>query len=140
MRDASGRGISDIFSDITEALTTLVRKEIQLARAEIAEKAGSVGTSLGVVGAGAILLLLAMIFVLHGVVSWLVSAGMSPTAANLIVGLVVLVIGGIAFSVGLSRLRSANLVPERTIDQLQRDAAVAKDQLHLSPKHSESMS
>lgn len=140
MRDASGRGISDIFSDITEALTTLVRKEIQLARAEIAEKAGSVGTSLGVVGAGAILLLLAMIFVLHGVVSWLVSAGMSPTAANFIVGLVVLVIGGIAFSVGLSRLRSANLVPERTIDQLQRDAAVAKDQLHLSPKHSESMS
>lgn len=140
MRDANGRGISDIFGDITDALTTLVRKEIQLARAEITEKAGSIGSSLGVVGVGAILLLLAMIFVLQGVVALLVSTGLSPMAANLIVGFVVLVIGGIAVSVGLSRLRASNLVPERTIDQLQRDAAVAKDQLHLSPKHSESMS
>ena len=68
----------------------------------------------------------------------LIRSGLSPAVSNLIVAGVVGIVGAIVVSTGISRLRARSLVPERTIESLNRDAAVAKSQMHLSPKHSES--
>jgi hypothetical protein len=49
--------------------------------------------------------------------------------AALIVGGAVVVVGLILVAIGITRFRARNLVPSKTIEQLQRDAAVAKDQM-----------
>jgi Putative Actinobacterial Holin-X, holin superfamily III len=132
------RGISDIFADIVESLGTLVRKEMQLARTEVSDKIGEMGNAVAVVAVGGVLALAALIFLLQALVEVLIRSGLSPAVSNLIVAGVVGIVGAIVVSTGISRLRARTLVPERTIESLNRDAAVAKSQMHLSPKHSES--
>jgi uncharacterized membrane protein len=56
-------------------------------------------------------------------------AGLAPQWSALIVGGAALVIGLILMIVGLSRLKAKNLVPQKTINQLQEDASVAKRQV-----------
>lgn len=132
------RGISDIFTDIVDSLGTLVRKEMQLARTEISDKIGGMGSAIAVIAGGGVLAMAALIFLLQALVEVLIRAGLSPAVSNLIVAGIVGVAGAIVISAGISRLKAANLVPERTIESLNRDAAVAKSQMHFSPKHSES--
>jgi hypothetical protein len=139
MRDMNaGRGIPDIFADIMDAFTTLIRKEMQLARTEISDKISSVGIALGMVALGGVLGLAALLLLLRAIVAMLIAAGLGPTVATLIVAAGSLIVGIAVIYAGLKRLQAGSLVPERTIGQLHRDAAVAKDQLHFSPKHSES--
>jgi hypothetical protein len=57
------------------------------------------------------------------------NSGMAPYWAALIIGGAVLIIGLILLAVGVSRFKAGNLVPSKTIEQLQRDATVAKDQM-----------
>lgn len=134
------RGIPNIFGDIVDAFATLMRTEMQLARTEISDKAGEMGSAVVVIAGGGMLVLAALIFLLQALVEVLVRTGLSPAVSNLIVAGVVGIVGAIVVSTGLSRLRARNLLPERTIKQLHRDAAVAKSHMHLSPKHSESTS
>ena len=49
--------------------------------------------------------------------------------ARLIVGVVLALIGYGLVRSGLSGLKTSNLVPNRTVEQLSRDAAVAKEQV-----------
>jgi len=49
--------------------------------------------------------------------------------ATLIVGVAALALGGVLLALGISKLRSARPVPTRTIEQLQRDVEVAKEQV-----------
>ena len=58
----ANRPISAIFADLVNQFTTLIRKEGQLARAEISEKLGEIGTALGLVVGGAVLLIPALVF------------------------------------------------------------------------------
>src|SRR6266513_685327 len=114
----SSRVIPDIFADIMDALTTLVRKEIQLAKAEMSDKVGGIGMAIAVIATGGVLCLGGFLILLEGVVYLLVEAGFSPTTAALIVGAVVHAVGGAIVYAGLNRLQGKSLVPERTIHQL----------------------
>jgi len=51
------RPISAIFGDLVNQFTTLVRKEGQLARAEMSEKIREIGIAFGLVVGGAVLLI-----------------------------------------------------------------------------------
>lgn len=57
----TNRRISAIFVDLVNQFTALVRKEGQLARAEISEKLGEIGIGLGLVVGGAVLLIPALV-------------------------------------------------------------------------------
>jgi hypothetical protein len=54
---------------------------------------------------------------------------MRPAEAAGIIGGVALVLGFILIAIGVSRLRVKSLMPNKTIQQLQRDAATAKQQM-----------
>lgn len=123
------RSVPALFSDLIENVTTLFRKEVQLAKTELSEKASQVGTASASVGVGGVVLLAALIFLLHAVVAWLAVAGIPPHWGFLIVGVVVAIIGYVALQKGISNLKAAQLMPSRTVEQLQRDAAVAKEQV-----------
>jgi FtsH-binding integral membrane protein len=47
----------------------------------------------------------------------------------LIVGVVVIVVGAILIQSGRSQLKQVNVVPERTIESIQEDAALVKEKI-----------
>ena len=124
------RSIPEIVGDLLTHFSTLARKESQLARAEMSEKIIQAAFGLAFIVGGAVLLTPALVVLLQAAVAALEQqARFQPTAAALIVGGAVLVIGIILLLVGINRLKVGNLVPEKTIHQIQEDASVAKQQL-----------
>src|SRR5438105_7983602 len=68
----TNRPISAIFVDLVNQFTTLLRKEGQLARAEMGEKLGEIGIGLGLIVGGAVLLIPALVFLLKlALAAWL---------------------------------------------------------------------
>ena len=79
----TNRPISAIFVDLVNQFTALVRKEGQLARAEISEKLGEIGIGLGLVVGGAVLLIPALVILLQATVAGLAAAGLAVGWASL---------------------------------------------------------
>jgi hypothetical protein len=123
------RSIPEIFVDLFKQLATLVRTEAQLARVEASEKMAQVAGGLGLIVGGAVLLIPALVVLLEAAVSALQEHGFAAPLAALIVGGAVLMIGLIFLAVGASRLKAKSLVPDKTIQQLQRDASMARNQM-----------
>ena len=126
----SARSIPEIFTDLISELTTLLRKEGELARTEVSEKISQVAVGLGLIVGGAVLLIPALVILLQAAVSALITSHVvdEPYAA-LIVGGAVLIIGLVLALIGTSRMKAENLVPQRTVHQIQRDVLVAKQQV-----------
>jgi len=123
------RSLADIFTDVMTQLTMLLRKEGQLARTEMSEKITQVAVGLGLIVGGSVLLTPALVILLQAGVSALITSKIVDEPwAPLIVGGGVLVIGLILLLVGVSRLRAEALVPSRTIQQIQNDMRVARQQ------------
>lgn len=123
------RSIAEIFTDLMTQLTVLLRKEGQLARTEMSEKITQVAVGLGLIVGGSVLLTPALVILLQAGVSALITSKIVDEPwAPLIVGGAVLVIGLILLLVGMSRLKAEALLPSRTIQQLQSDMRVAKQQ------------
>jgi hypothetical protein len=127
---AVARNVPDIFTDLVREFASLFRSEIRLARAEISEKISLVGLALGMFVAGAALLMAALVLLLEAAVVALVEqAVLSPTAATLLVAGGALLVGVVLLWVAVNRIQARHLAPKRMVDQLQRDAAVARMQV-----------
>jgi UPF0716 family protein affecting phage T7 exclusion len=129
MAPVYGRSLPEIFTDLISQLTTLLRKEGQLARAEISENTRAAAAGLGFVVGGAVLLIPALVILLEAAVDAMVKGGLSMVGAALIAGGGALVIGLVLIFVGVSRFRAEKLLPHRTFEQLQQDALAAKQQM-----------
>jgi len=126
MTSPNVRPFPEIFSDLIQQLSLLVRKEAQLARAEISDKASRALSGMGMMMIGAILLIPALVILLQAAMAALVENGMIASLASLIVGGIALVLGMILALIGWSWVKPASLVPDKTIDQMRQDAAVAR--------------
>jgi len=130
----NSRSVTEIVGDIFSQFTTLMRKEAQLARAEVSENIAAVGRGLGMIVGAAVLLIPALVILLQAAVAALTEKyGLASYWSSLIVGGVTLIVGVIMTSLGSRRLKTENIMPKRTVHQLQRDASVAKQQ--VSPNH-----
>lgn len=124
------RSIPGIFGDIADQLATLARTEARLARAEASEKIGRLGAGLGFVVFGAALLIPGLVLLLQSAAKALVAHyGVVEAQAPIIVGGAAALLGLILFAIGFSRFRASRLMRSRTIEQIERDVAVAKRQL-----------
>lgn len=123
------RSLPELFTSVVSQLADLMRTEGQLARAEISEKVTLVATGLGLIVGGAILLMPALVVLLEAAVAALVENGFVPYWSALTVGGVCLALGLIVLLIGVRWLRTGTLIPDKTIYQLQRDAASARSQV-----------
>jgi putative superfamily III holin-X len=124
------RALSDIIGDLLRQLTSLFRSEGQLARTEVSEKLQNLGGALALVATGLVVLLPGTIILLEAAVAGLIQAGFGPAIAALSVGAVVLLVGIVLFVIGVNRLKTMSLVPDKTLRQLQRNFAIVKDVTH----------
>ena len=124
--DVRDRPIGELLKELANETTTLVRQELDLAKAEMREKAGKAGPGFGMWGAAGVTGLLALgsltaflILALDGAIpNWL---------AALIVGLVYAAIAGVLYVRGKHRVEEAGSpVPEKTIETVKEDVQWAK--------------
>jgi len=136
MRSSSAnQSIPSIVTDLISQFTLLLRKEGELARTEMSEKISQVAVGLGMLVAGAVLMMPALVVLLFAAVAAMDHAGMSSSAAALVVGGAVLLLGFIFVLVGMNRLKARKLVPRKTIHQLQEDVSVAKRQVRSNNEY-----
>jgi Putative Actinobacterial Holin-X, holin superfamily III len=128
MQHSDDRSLKDLFGDLTHSVTTLFRKEIELARAETSEKLSQAGVAAGALAAGGVLALAALIVLLQALVIALSELGVAPALSALIVGGVVAIIAFALIYKGVNDLKASNLAPTRTVEALRRDAHMIKEQ------------
>ena len=123
------RSLGDLFGDLSRQLSTLIRKEIDLARTEMTGRARSAAQDVALIGAGGALAYAGLLVFLGAVVLLLVDAGLEPWLAALLVAVVAIAIGGALVWRGREGLKRTSLTPERTIETLKDDAEWAKEQI-----------
>jgi hypothetical protein len=130
LAERDGRSLSQLFSDLTAESTALVRKEVELAKAEVAEKVNQVTTAgIGLAAGGALLFagLIVLLFAAVFGLALLLEPTSPPALSALIVAIVTMIIGGIALMIGRNRLKAGNLAPRRTTESLRRDKDLVKE-------------
>ena len=128
--DAGRASVPELLSSALGQVSTLFRKEIQLARAEMGEKFGQAAGAVVPIAAGGAVLLGVLILLLFALSSLLVRLFDLATGwAQLIVAVVFALVGYLLVRSGLSTLKTSNLVPERTVEQVSRDAQAVKEQV-----------
>ena len=106
--------------------STLVRQEIQLAKAEMSEKMEEATHGILAIVAGAIFALVAL-FILAQALTVALANFMPPSLAALIVGIVLAICAWFAISSGTSRLSADNLRPDRTIRSVRESAETVQE-------------
>ncbi len=116
-----------ILSDAMQNVNALVRNEVDLARAEISENVTRAGVALGLIGASAIVALVALNVLVAAIVAALTEAGLDAGWAALIVGALLGVLAYVLLNKGTNDLKLSSLAPTRTVKNVRRDAAAVKD-------------
>lgn len=123
------RGIGDLLGDLGRQVSTLVRKEIDLARVEVTTSVGRMSRGAAMAGAGGAVLYAGLLILLVAAVLGLVEAGVEPWLSALIVALVVLVIGGALTAMGVNRIRETELAPKETAETVRDNVEFVKEQM-----------
>jgi uncharacterized membrane protein len=121
------RSIPDLLSDAVGQLAKLVGNEFALARAELSEKAQQVARAAALIGAGAVLLIPALVLALLAVAAALKSSGFSDPVSYLLTAGGAVLLSAVLILVGLNRMSGNALKPAITLDQIERDKSAAKE-------------
>jgi hypothetical protein len=127
MQSRDGRSLGELFSELAQETSTLVRQEVNLAKTEMSQKASTAGKHLGVLAAGGALAYAGLLAILAGVIA-LLNDVMPLWVAALLVGIVVAIVGYLLIRKGLDALKREDFAPRETIETLKEDQQWAKDQ------------
>ena len=119
--------IVSLMTHVASDLAYLVQTEFRLARAEMGEKVSTASNAGAYLAAGGFVALGEFIALLFDIAQWITAAGLAYQWSLLIVALVTLAAGAFLAIAGVNRLKGAAFVPNRTIEQMREDFAVAKE-------------
>jgi uncharacterized membrane protein YqjE len=126
--DLRDQPIGDLLKQLSQETTTLVRQELELAKAEMAEKGKRAGLGAGMFGGGAVAALLGLGALTAAVIAALDTA-MALWLAALIVAVVWLAAAGVLALTGKTKVQQATPpVPEQTQQSVKEDVEWAKSQ------------
>ena len=124
--DLRDRPIGDLLKQLSEQTTTLVRQELELAKAEVSEKGKKAGQGAGMFGGAGASALLGLGAITAAAITLLDNAMSTPLAA-LIVGLVWFAIAGVLALQGRNKVQEATPpVPEQATESVKEDVQWAK--------------
>ncbi len=123
----AAKSTGTLISEALSRVSGLVRKEFDLARAEIDQNLGKAGVALGLIAAGAIIALTALNVLAAALVSALTQAGLDAGWSAVIVGAGFAIVAFVLMNKGLGDLKLSSLAPTRTAANVQRDARTLKE-------------
>ena len=121
------RSLGELFSELAQDTSTLVRQEVTLAKTEMSHKASRAGKHIGVLAAGGAVAYAGLLAILAGVIVLLDNV-MPLWASALLVGVVVAIVGYLLVRRALDALKREDFAPRETIETLREDQQWAKDQ------------
>src|SRR3954462_14168180 len=127
MASVNNRSIPDLLGDAVGQLAKLIGNEFALARAELSDKASQAARAAAMIGAGAVLMIPALVLLLFAIAAALMHAGLSDPLAYLLTAVGAAAISGILIWLGISRLSGDALKPTVTLEQVERDKMAAKE-------------
>ncbi len=122
MKSAGG-----LLTDALGHVSALVRKEVDLARAELQENLNSAGTAVGLIVAAVVVGLTALNVLTAALVAALTEAGIPGAWSALIVGVALAVAAYAMARKGIDSLKLSSLAPSRTATNVKRDAQALKE-------------
>lgn len=123
------RSLGELFGDLAQNTSQLVRSEVELAKTEITDQAKQVGRDVGILAAGGFIAYAGFLAILAGIIA-LLATQIGIWLSALIVGLIVAIVGGVLVNQGVNALKEHNLAPRQTIATLKEDVEWAKQQTH----------
>jgi hypothetical protein len=120
------RTLGQLVADATHDISSIVRSEIALAKAEIGVDVKAAGVGAGMFAAAGLLAFLALILLLIAAAYGLVAAGLARWLSFLIVAGVLLLAGALLALAGKSSISKIRGKPQRTIKNAQDTIAVMR--------------
>jgi uncharacterized membrane protein YqjE len=114
------RSVGQLLSDVTKEIQALMRKELELAKAETKEelqKATAAGKAFGVAGLMGYLALVMLSFA----AAWALTAIMPTGWAFLAVGVIFGLVAGVLALRGRKKVQEFHPLPEETVETLKED-------------------
>lgn len=122
------RSIGELFGQLSQDMTLLVRQEVQLARTEMTEKISKVTTNLISVGAGGFVAYLGGLALMAALILAIRDlANISLAWSALIVGGILAIVGYIMLQRGMKELKGTELAPRRTVENIKDDVQSIKE-------------
>jgi hypothetical protein len=113
--DIGDVSVGQLISDVSRDLSTLMRQEVELAKAEIKTEVSKAGKAAGMFGGAGFAGYMVLLF-LSCALWWGLENVMDAGWAALIVAALWGVIGAVLFVTGRGEMRSVNPTPERTVE------------------------
>jgi uncharacterized membrane protein YqjE len=132
--DPRDQSVGELVKDLANETSTLVRQEIDLAKAEMTERGKRAGKGAAMLGAAAVVGLLAAGALTAALIAVLDRA-MATWVAALVVSVVYLAVAGALAVTGRKQIReAAPPVPEQAIDSVKEDVQWAKTRTRSATK------
>ncbi len=125
--ESRNNSTGELVKQLSNQLSTLIRRELDLAKAELTEKGKAAGVGAGMFGGAGVVGLLAL-GALTAAVILLLDKAMDAWVAALIVAAVYAAFAGVLALAGRDRVREATPPAEQTIETVKEDVQWAKSQ------------
>ena len=122
------RSVGELFGQLTQDLSLLVRQETQLAKTEIQEKISRASRDLVALATGGVVALVGGLALTAAVILLLVHPiGLEPWLAALLVGALLAGSGYVMLRGGLRDLKAMDPAPRRTVESIKEDIQTVKE-------------
>ncbi|GAB7052216.1 phage holin family protein [Catenuloplanes indicus] len=108
--DVSQRSFGELLGEVTQDLSTLVRQEVELAKAEMRQEAAKAGKAAGLFGGAGVAGFLVLLF-LSFALWWGLANVMDQSWAALIVAVLWAIVGGVLFTLARGKAREMRGMP-----------------------------
>jgi hypothetical protein len=125
-RDVGGTSVAELVREVTQDLSTLMRQELDLAKAEVKQEATKTGKAAGMLGAAGFAGYMTVLFAAIAL-WWALANVMDQGWAALIVAAIWAAIGVVLYAVGRRRLREVHPTPQQTAETVKELPGTLKE-------------
>lgn len=130
--DVSDASVGQLMSNVSRDLSTLMRQELALAKAEVKAEATKAGKGAGMLGGAGFAGYMVLLF-LSCALWWGLANVLDQSWAALIVAALWAIVGAVLYAMGRRNLRHVDPVPERTVDTLKEVPETMKNPVRRTP-------
>ncbi|MFG6518305.1 phage holin family protein [Sulfitobacter sp. 1A13496] len=127
MTTESNKSAGSLLTEALSHVSSLMRKEVDLARAEVNENLKHAGVAIGLIVGAVVVALTALNVLSAALVAALTEAGIAAGWSAVIVGVLLAIVAYVMIQKGTNDLKLSSLAPSRTAKNVKRDAATMKE-------------
>ncbi|MFG6529191.1 MULTISPECIES: phage holin family protein [unclassified Sulfitobacter] len=127
MTTESNKSAGSLLTEALSHVSSLMRKEVDLARAEVNENLKHAGVAIGLIVGAVVVALTALNVLSAALVAALTEAGIAAGWSAVIVGVLLAIVAYVMIQKGTNDLKLSSLAPTRTAKNVKRDAETMKE-------------